>query len=726
MPKKKSNKKNKKKQALRSGSFSLKKFLLKVMFLGIIYGSLAAFIMLAYYAHDLPDVSKINENTRQPTITLYDRDDKQIATIGDLYGDYVEYKAFPKTLIDAVTSTEDRKFFKHSGVDVFGMIRAGFVNFFAGRVVQGGSTITQQLAKNVYLSHERTFKRKIQELALALYLENKFTKQEILTMYFNRIYMGSGNYGMDAAAKAYFGKNVSEINLQESAILAGLLKAPSHYSPVNNPQLALERAQQVLVNMVNNGAIKSSQLPKSGKLNYNFAQAKVRVQNKAPYFTDWIREQLPDYIGQYSSGNIEIYTTIDANLQHVADSVLVRSLAANGQKHDVEQGAMVVMSPDGSVLAMVGGKSYAESQFNRVTQALRQPGSAFKLFVYLAALENGYTPDSIVSDSAVSIRGWSPENHDNKFLGDITIREALAKSVNTVAVKVAKDVGMNKIRGIAYKLGVTSEVKNDLSSALGTSEVTLMELTGAYAHLANKGNVVWTHGINEIKINGESVYKRQKSGDERVLSAQTTEQMNNMLMSVVRSGTGHNAQLPFDVAGKTGTTQNLRDAWFIGFTGDYVAGVWMGNDDATSMDQIAGGSLPALIWKDFMRAAELGKSPANIPASSGGLFGSTGSEAKDGVWDGIVNVFGTNKDSETHGMIHKEKSEFLADPETSNQIEQSENLETSPQATQQENIEKISPTQNDPQNIINDTVNNGQQPKIELFVEPEPTKEQSN
>jgi penicillin-binding protein 1A len=715
MPKKKSNKKNKKKQALRSGSFSLKRFLLKITLLGIIYGSIAAFVLLAYYAHDLPDVSKIDENIRQPSITLYDKENKPIATIGDLYGDYIEYKSFPKTLIDAVTSTEDRKFFKHSGIDMWGMARAGFVNFFAGRVVQGGSTITQQLAKNVYLSHERTFKRKIQELALALYLENKFTKQQILTMYLNRIYMGNGNYGMDAAARSYFGKTVSEINLQESAILAGLLKAPSHYSPVNNPQLALKRAGQVLVNMVNNGAIKSSQLPKSGRLGYNFAQAKARVQNKAPYFTDWIREQLPDYIGQYSSGNIEIYTTIDAQLQHIADEVVARSLAANGQKHDVGQGAMVVMSPSGAVLAMTGGKSYTASQFNRATQALRQPGSAFKLFVYLAALESGYTPDTIVSDTPISIGSWSPENHDNAFLGDITIREALAKSVNTVAVKVAKDVGMGRVRNMAYKLGVTSEVKNDLSSALGTSEVTLLELTGAYAHLASNGNAVWTHGINEIKINGESVYKRQKSGEERVLSQRATMQMNSMLMSVVQSGTGHNAKLPFDVAGKTGTTQNLRDAWFIGFTSDYVAGVWMGNDDASSMDRIAGGSLPALIWKDFMRAAELGKSPANIPVASGGLFGSN-NDTKEGVWGEIVNVFGVKQEGGDKEVPKRNKEELLADPELANQPEEPAHSET-----QQQEDAPTKATSSDvkqPDNPVNQDTSTDHT-KIELFAEPE-------
>lgn len=644
MPKRKSNKKifNKKRQR----KLSLKGFMLKMTLMGVVWGGVALFLIVVYYTYDLPDVSKINENIRQPSITLYDHDNKAIATIGDLYGDYIKYKEFPKTLINAVIATEDRRFFKHSGVDIFGLFRAAFVNFFAGHVVQGGSTITQQLAKNVYLSHERTIKRKIQELALALYLENKFTKEQILTMYLNRIYTGNGNYGMDAAAKSYFGKSVSEIDLRESAILAGLIKAPSRYSPANNPDLTLERAHQVLLNMVDNNALKASNLPASGKLTYNFQPPRVRVQNKAPYFTDWIREQLPDYIGQYTSGNIEIYTTIDTNLQHLADNVLLKSLTANATEHNVGQGAMLVMSPDGAILAMSGGKSYATSQFNRATQALRQPGSAFKLFVYLAALEKGYNPDSMVEDSPISIRGWSPENYDNKYIGDISLREAFAKSINTVAIKLAKDVGMNKVRSMAYKLGITSDVNNDLSSSLGTSEVTLIELTSAYAHLANYGNAVWTHGINEIKINSKTVYKRQKSGDERVLSEQTTSEMNEMLMNVITSGTGHNAQLPYDVAGKTGTTQNLRDAWFIGFTGDYVAGVWMGNDDNKSMDKIAGGSLPALVWKDFMRTAETGKSPDNIPTTTGRVSSGRISGEKDGVWEGIINVFGGHKDNE--------------------------------------------------------------------------------
>lgn len=628
----------KKRKGKKNSETSFKKVLFKAAFTMAMWGCVLLLVLIIYYARDLPDVSKINENPRQPSITIYDRNGEAIATIGDLYGDYIKYKEFPKVLINAVTSTEDRRFFEHSGIDLQGLARAFFTNIFKGHLVQGGSTITQQLAKIVYLSHERTLKRKIQELALAFYLENKFTKEQILTMYLNRIYTGNGNYGMDAAAKSYFGKSVRDVNLVESAVLAGLIKAPSRYSPANHPDLALERAHQVLSNMVNNDKLKASKVPE-GKLKYSFTAPRNRVQNKAPYFTDWVREQLPDYIGQYSSGDIEIYTTIDTRLQQIANDTLSKSLTANGEKHNVEQGAMLVMSPDGGILAMTGGKAYGESQFNRATQAQRQPGSAFKLFVYLAALENGYTPETMVDDSPIKIKGWSPENHDNKFLGDITLREAFAKSINTVAVRVAKDIGMSKISNMAYRLGVTSEINKDLSSALGTSEVNLLELTGAYAHLANYGNAVWTHGITKITVNNEVAYERQKSGDERVISEDATAQMNDLLKSVVTDGTGHNAQLPFDTAGKTGTTQNLRDAWFIGFSGDYVAGVWMGNDDATSMDKIAGGSLPALVWKDFMERAEADKSPNNIPTDSGSIAAGRPAESP-GVWEGIVKSLG--------------------------------------------------------------------------------------
>lgn len=659
MTKKKATRKtsNRKKQTGRFELFSFKRFLLRFILPGTMWAILAIFIMTAWYAYDLPDVSKIHENTRQPSITLYDRNNNVIATIGDLYGDYVKYKEFPKNLIDAVTSTEDRRFFKHSGVDIQGLVRAFFVNLFAGHVVQGGSTITQQLAKNVYLSHERTLKRKIQELALALYLENKFTKEQILTMYLNRIYMGSGNYGVDAAAKSYFGKNIKDINLYEAAILAGLIKAPSRYSPSNNPKLALERAEQVLINMVDNDIIKESKLPAKGKLSYNFQPAKMRIQNKAPYFTDWVREQLPDYIGQYTSGTIEIYTTIDTKLQQLADKALTKSLALNGTKHNVSQGAMVAMSPNGAVLAMSGGKSYAASQFNRVTQALRQPGSAFKLFVYLAALENGYNSNDTVTDSPIKIKNWQPENYDNKYIGEVSLSDALAKSINTVAIKLAKDVGMAKIRNLAAKLGISAEINNDLSSALGTSEVTLLELTGAYAHLANYGNAVWVHAINKILVNGETAYKRESSGNERILSVSTTAQMNEMLMHVVNEGTGQNAKLPYDVAGKTGTTQNLRDAWFIGFTGDYVAGVWMGNDDNKSMDKIAGGSFPALIWKEFMRAAQGNNVPNPIPTSAGNVSDGRDNGTKDNVWDGIVNIFGDNKEGTASSTPQQEEQQ---------------------------------------------------------------------
>lgn len=634
MPRKKSNKK-KRRTRLKKTSFSFKGFIFKAIFLGIVWGGISLFVLVAYYAYNLPDVSKINENTRQPSIVLHDRDGVIIATIGNLYGEYTRYNEFPKLLLDAVLSTEDRRFFSHSGVDIQGLMRAFVINAFAGHVVQGGSTITQQLAKIVYLSHERTLKRKLQELMLALYLENKFTKQQILTMYLNRIYTGDGNYGMDAAAKSYFGKSVREVNLVESAILAGLIKAPSRYSPANNPELSLKRAKQVLLNMVDNEKIKATRVPY--EVEYRFMPSRERVRNQAPYFTDWIREQLPDYIGQYTSGDIEIFTTLDSKLQNIADKVLEQSLAANAKAHHVSQGAMLVMSPSGKILAMTGGKSYVESQFNRSTQALRQPGSAFKLFVYLAGLEKGYTPDSIMDDSPINIDGWEPENYNKEHVGSISMRDAFAKSINTVAVRLARDVGMDKIVSMAARLGITSEIQRDLSSALGTSEVTLLELTGAYAHMANYGNAVWVHGITAIKVNGDIVYKRTKSSDDRVLDENITAEMNDMLVSAVTSGTGHNAQLPYDVAGKTGTTQNLRDAWFIGFTSNYVAGVWMGNDNNAPMDKIAGGSLPALVWKEFMK--ETGDTPGNIPTDAnavrrGNLYG-VGS-----VWDGILKTFG--------------------------------------------------------------------------------------
>jgi penicillin-binding protein 1A len=632
-----------------SFSTSLKFKLFKWMLIAAFWGFIALTMLVLYYAKDLPDTKKIQENVRTPNIVILDKNGDTIATAGNLYGDYVSYKQFPKTLIDAVTSIEDRRFFDHLGIDPWGMLRAAFVNWRAGQLVQGGSTITQQVAKVVFLSPERTIKRKIQEVMLAFYLESNFTKEEIMTMYLNRIYLGSGNYGVDAASRSYFGKKVSDINIYESAMIAGLIKAPSLYSPANNFDLAKKRTDLVLAAMVDNGVLDPKKKIK-GIAKKQFSLTRRNVVSKDPYFVDWIKEQLSDYIGN-ENGEIIVSTTLDPELQKMAEEAVSKHLNGGGTEHNVSQAAMVVMSKKGEVLAMVGGKSYAASQFNRATQSFRQPGSAFKLFVYLAALENGFTPDDTMVDEPIRLKKWSPSNWNGKFVGEVTLRDALADSINTISIRLAQSVGIDKVLDMASRLGITTDMNHDLTSALGTSEVTLLEITGAYAHVANYGNAVWVHGINKIKgSEGRPLYERQESGNHKVISAEVTTQMNDMLINVVNNGTGQRARLGYPVAGKTGTSQSSRDAWFIGYTGSLVAGVWVGNDDNAPMKKVGGGGMPAGIWKDFMRFANKGQpivdipttvdsgneeemiNPQEIPDSEQGSGGS--------VWEGIVNGFG--------------------------------------------------------------------------------------
>lgn len=577
----------------------------------MLWASMAMFMLLVYFSYNIPNTDRLYDDFRKPTVKLLSQDNKLIAQIGDVYGDFVNYEDMPHYLIDAVTSTEDRRFFDHFGLDVFGLVRAFYVNMKAGRVVQGGSTITQQLAKVVFLTPDRTIERKIKEVLFSIYLERRFTKEEIMTMYLNRIYFGSGNYGISAAAWSYFDKKVKDLTLYESAILAGLIKAPSRYSPLNNAELSRQRADQVIQNMIENNKITTEQLLLHSFGKEEFKVGKGHLINNS-YFSDWINEQLADYAGAVN-GDITVKTTLDTGLQKLAEKTLNDYLDKFGRKDRISQGAMVVLSPDGQVLAMVGGRDYRESQFNRVTQAYRQPGSAFKLFVYLAALEKGYLPDDILSDEAVDIDGWSPKNWDRKHVGNVSLRDAFANSINSIAVKLTKDVGLPDIIGMARRLGITSDINNDLSSALGTSEVTLLELAGAYAHLANFGKPVWIHGILEITDkDGSIVYQRQESENPPVISIQSTAEMNELLVNVIDEGTGKNAKIDREVAGKTGTSQNSKDAWFIGFTTNYVVGVWVGNDDNAPMDKVGGGGVPAKIWKNFMEQANKNKPDGKI------------------------------------------------------------------------------------------------------------------
>ncbi len=497
-------------------------------------------------------------------------------------------------------AVEDRRFYRHWGIDLRGLARAVWVNLRVGEVVQGGSTITQQLAKVLFLTPERTFKRKVQEALLALWLERKFTKDEILSLYLNRVYLGSGTYGVDAAARRYFDKAASEVSLYEAAQLAGLLKAPSRYNPVSDYQRAGERTRVVLNAMVEAGFI----TPEAARHAEATKPAQPRLTSRrARYYADWVIAQIGDYVGRIDS-DLTVVTTLDPRLQNIAEDELAAILAEEGAQRGAGQAAFVALTPDGAVRAMVGGRDYAESQFNRSVQALRQPGSAFKVFVYLAAMEAGWRPDDRMTDAPVAVGDWRPQNYDERYYGEVTLREGFARSLNSVAVRLTEQVGRERVAEAARRLGITSDLEVAPSLALGASEVTLLELANAYATFANGGRGVWPFGILEIRdVTGRVLYRRRGEGPGPLVGAYNVDLMTNLMTASVEWGTGKAAQIGRPAAGKTGTSQEFRDAWFIGFTRELVAGAWFGNDDGRPMAAVTGGGLPAKLWARILRRA---------------------------------------------------------------------------------------------------------------------------
>ena len=585
--------------------------------LACIWGALALALLIGYYAYDLPRVSEIGSVERQPSMVLMAVDGTLLASYGDIYGATVEVRDLPPVLPQAVISIEDRRFYDHFGVDMRGLARAMVANLQAGRIVQGGSTITQQLAKNLFLTPERTIKRKVQELLLAFWLERKFTKDQILSLYLNRVYLGAGTFGVDAAARRYFGKGAEAVNLYEAAILAGLLKAPTRFSPARNADLSHERAALVLGAMVEEGYVAQTGAQQALK---ERTRGRPASGAQARYFADWIVAEVQSFIGEIDQ-DITVVTTLNPYIQKVAEEELVRMLEEEGERRGVGQAALVVMDPDGALRAMVGGRSFDASQFNRATQALRQPGSAFKPFVYLAALEAGFTPDMRITDAPLSIGGWSPKNYADKYFGEVTLREAFARSLNSVAVQLSERVGREKVVQTAKRLGVAAPLSAHPSIALGTSEVTLLELTGAYAAFANRGQGAWPHGIEEIRAaDGRLLYRRQGGGPGQLIGSQELSQMHNLMTASVEWGSGKGAKIGRPAAGKTGTSQDSRDAWFVGYTAELVAGVWMGNDDASPTKDVTGGSLPAVLWGRVMHRALDGIAPQPLPQADGPMI----------------------------------------------------------------------------------------------------------
>lgn len=593
-----------------------------ILALGV-WAAVAAGVVLVYLALNLPPIDA-NALTRRPNIVIQDSAGAELGSFGDNYGDTVALTDLPKHLPAAVVAVEDRRFYDHFGIDLWGLARAMLTNIQAKGVVQGGSTITQQVAKNLFLTPERTITRKLREMMLALWLERNFTKDEILTIYLNRVYLGAGTYGVEAASQRYFGRSAKDVGIYQSAVLAGLLKAPSRYNPTNNTDLAKQRAEIVLKTMVETGALSETQAKGTRQNATLILKNAAATKNtlRARFFSDWVLSQIESFVGTVDR-DLVVRTTLRAPIQAAAEAALARQLEISGLAQNIGEGAVLSLSPDGAVRAMVGGRDYADSQFNRVTQALRQPGSAFKPFVYLAALDAGYAPDDLVTDGPINIAGWKPQNFSGKYLGPVSVQDALAESINTVAVRLAQATGPKAVVTTAQRLGITSDMKPELSLALGSAEVTLLELTAAYAPLANGGLAILPYAITAI-TDRDGVVLYQRQGDElgRVIAPGRVATMNRMMRGVIEHGTGTAATFGFPAAGKTGTSSDFRDAWFVGYSAELVTGVWVGNDDGGFMKAVTGGGVPARVWHDVMASAHKDHQPIDLPGleDDGNLF----------------------------------------------------------------------------------------------------------
>jgi penicillin-binding protein 1A len=573
--------------------------------------------VIAWVAAHLPPIQSLEVPKRPPSIQIVGLNGRVLATRGEMGGAAVALRDMPAFLPKAFLAIEDRRFYSHYGIDPVGVARALAANILRRGVSQGGSTITQQLAKNLFLTQERTITRKLQEAILAIWLERKFTKDEILDLYLNRVYFGSGAYGVEAAAQRYFGKSARGVTLSEAALLAGLVKSPSKLAPTRNYDGAERRAQVVLAAMSDAGFVTDTAA--KGAIAIAPKIAKPSAGGSINYVADWVMDVLNDVVGRVEE-DIVVETTIDPTLQAGAEKALLDELNAKGAKFDVEQGAMVVMTPQGAVRALVGGKNYADSQFNRAVAARRQPGSAFKPFVYLTALERGLTPETIREDKPIEVKGWKPENYTHEYLGPVTLQKALANSLNTVSVRLTMEVGPQAVVRTAHRLGIASKLEPNASIALGTSEVSVMELVSAYVPFANGGIAVAPHVIDKVRIaNGNKlIYKAFNPGLGRVIDDRHVAMMNQMMQETLISGTARKAALAgWPSAGKSGTSQDYRDAWFIGYTGHLVTGVWLGNDDNTSTKKLTGGAMPADIWNHFMTAAHQGLPMADLPGMAG-------------------------------------------------------------------------------------------------------------
>ncbi|EKF19960.1 transglycosylase domain-containing protein, partial [Nitratireductor pacificus] len=577
-----------------------------------LWGGIAGAGIVAYYGAKMPAATTWQIPDRPPNVRIVSSDGALIANRGMTGGEAVGLHEMSPHIPQAVIAIEDRRFYSHFGVDPIGLARAMSENVMAGRLTQGGSTLTQQLAKNLFLKPDRTIERKVQEVLLALWLEQKHSKDQILEMYLNRVYFGSGAYGVEAASRRYFNKSARDVTLSEAALLAGLLKAPSRLSPARDPQAAETRAQVVLAAMRDQGMIGDSEMTTA--MSQPATRAAAYWTGSEHYVADRIMEELPTLIGD-GGADIVVETTVSLKLQKQAEKTIRQLIDEKGGKLAVSQGVLVSIDTSGAVRAMVGGYDYANSQFDRASEARRQPGSAFKPFVYMAALEQGRTPDSVRNDAPIKIGKWTPENYKGKYYGPVTLSEALARSLNSVAAQLAMETGPKAVVEVAQRMGIESSLNANASIALGTSEVTPLELTAAYLPFATGGLRPEVHFVSRVTTtSGKVLYEHGKPRPTRVASAEVIGMMNAMMQGTIAYGSAQAADIGRPAAGKTGTTQQSRDAWFVGYTADLVTGVWFGND-ASKATKATGSSMPVPAWRAFMEEAEKGLPVRQLPGS---------------------------------------------------------------------------------------------------------------
>ena len=576
--------------------------------------AIAAGALVVWIGLHLPPMHALEVPRRPPAIEIVGLDGRALARRGEMGGAVVPLTEMPAYVPNAFIAIEDRRFYTHRGIDPVGLARAAVANILRLSVWQGGSTITQQLAKNLFLTPDRTLTRKVEEAILALWLEYKFSKPEILELYLNRVYFGAGAYGVEAAAQRYFGKSARDLTLAEAAVLAGLIKSPSRLAPTHNFEAASRRAQLVLAAMTSAGLIRADAAKVAMAKPPRIVQpAAAGVVN---YVADHVMDALNDLVGRIED-DVVVETSIDPVLQAAAEKAVVEELLHKGDKFGVEQGALVALTPDGALRALVGGRSYADSQFNRAVSARRQPGSAFKPFVYLTAIERGLTSETVREDKPIAVRGWRPENYRQEYFGAVTLKQALASSLNSVAVRLTLEFGPTAVVRTAHRLGIASKLTPNASLALGTSEVTLLELASAYAPFANGGLAITPHVVERVRsADGRILYQRPHPSPGRLIEPGYVAMMNAMMRETLATGTARRAELPgWPAAGKTGTSQDFRDAWFIGYTSHLIVGVWLGNDDASPTNKLTGGGLPVDIWSRVMKAAHQRVPVAAVPGT---------------------------------------------------------------------------------------------------------------